>query len=315
MGATEATVDSCQAKVTEGSCGVPCRTINFFPSQAGRLPRIGKWAEIALVFYLNSLAEKIVLIAPAEFEIGKTQGPEDQDGDTCLLKSHNIPRLKRCRVKMNRKGRLEMHFDLYNAVEPYFKNRDGGQRQPQYEVIFYVKSPSECPQGFNSRGACKVPKAGWDGTSIWHWTMETSSRDEKGWSKDIEKGGFEVYNDHAKEWHQLEREQVSEEVAASFVKGDRDAAEVGGEELAEAGAYFQMARGACCCSGVEKINSQDECEAAIDELGLPRNPPWVGSAPTVPGGCSQSENGGMHWNTLPGEGAARSDISVICKKA
>lgn len=232
-GATNAT---CNAEHKSLPCGVKCRSINFFPGAVGRLPRIGKWAEMVLVFFLNNVAEGLELEAPEGFKIGKElQAREASDAaeNLCLLKNHNIPRLKRCRVVERCKGpqntlcREKAVFDLYNALEPMFKLGTGSAEessiQPQYEVHFYVKSPSSCEAGFNSHGACKVTDGAWD------WSLKTWNNEDDGYSSERERGGFEVYNDHAKEWRQAKYTEISPDQENEFLQGDIDIQEVNGD--------------------------------------------------------------------------------------
>jgi len=216
-----ATSTSCGADIKEVPCGVECSTINFFPGEPGRLPRIGKWAEILLVFYLDNNAAEMKLEAPKGFEIGKVDMPDGTK--QCMLKDHNIPRLKRCRIE-EKKGKMVAVFDLLNALEPRNSTRSGGTRQPQYEVRFYVKSPSECEGGFNERGACKGTPGRFD------WTMHIISSDYDSYTAEHEKAGFEVYNDHAKEWSPLPHTSSSALVEDEFLNGAMQEKELSGTE-------------------------------------------------------------------------------------
>jgi len=218
----EATVKTCKADVKEIPCGVECSMINFFPAESGRLPRIGKWNEIALVFFLNNVAEGMSLEAPEGFDIGRMAATKEQPYELCLLKDHNIPRLKRCRVDATKNGRVRATFDLYNALEPKFTTAEYGTYQPQYEIRFYVKTPATCEGGFNSRGACKTAPGAWD------WTLHTWNNEDNGYSLEHERAGFEVYNDHAREWHQVEHVQRPVEEETAFLSGKLDEAEMAG---------------------------------------------------------------------------------------
>jgi len=220
-----ATNETCNTESKRIPCGVKCRSINFFPGVAGRLPRIGKWAEIVMVFFINSVAEGLELEAPEGFQIGRMNGPNAAE-NLCLLKSHNIPRLKRCRIAkeckppQNTSCRDKAVFDLYNALEPTMRaSAEKSTIKQQYEVHFYVKSPSSCEGGFNSHGACRVTGGAWD-WSLKTWNNQWSS--DHGYSSEHERGGYEVYNDHAKEWHQAKYSEISAEQENDFIQGDID---------------------------------------------------------------------------------------------
>lgn len=207
---------SCNAEIKQMPCGVHCSSINFLPSAPGRLPRIGKWIEVVLVFFINNIVEGMTLVAPQGFEIGMQNG-------RCLIKDHNLPRLKRCRVS-EKKGRALAIFDLYNALEPKFPTQSGGTRQPQYEVRFYVKSPATCEGGFNRHtGACKVSAGEWD------WTLHTWSDEGDGFNQERERVAFNVYNDQAKDWHPFELASLTEEAEKEFLLGTKDIDEVIGD--------------------------------------------------------------------------------------
>merc|ERR1719326_1410580 len=140
----------------------------------------------------------------------------------CLIKEHNIPRLRRCRVK-NELGRSRAYFDLLNAIEQKFYTRDGkGQYYPQYEIHFYAKSPAKCLGGFNQHHACKTQPGEWDWTmSIWHDT-------DKGVIKEHERAGYEVYDEKAKEWQTKKHVPLTIEQENGFVQGDYGESEVSG---------------------------------------------------------------------------------------
>lgn len=176
---------SCEFPKLTMQCGVTCANMNFFPSVSGRLPRVGKWASLVLVFFITNNAEELVLEAPKGFEIGK------DNNDMCLIKDHNIPNLKRCRVTFE-KGIARATFDLYNPLEPTFATETGGLRQPKFEVHFWARSPSECDGGFDERaGYCK---------SQWVWTLHTVNNEDDSKSDEGLQASYYVFNDRATKW-------------------------------------------------------------------------------------------------------------------
>lgn len=223
--ALDASEETCNAQPSQIACGVSCSSMNFFPSEPGRLPRLGKWAEMLLLFYLSESAEGIKLVAPLGFDIGRMplQGQESSE-DACLLKDHNIPRLKRCSVNTSKEGRIVAHFELFNKIEPSFISRDKkGTHQPRYEIRFYIKSPPTCPQGISDRGHCKVLEREWD------WMLKTWSHHEGGLiERNQNTASFEVYDDYAKEWHMPDAQKLTEDDKKKWVARAIDDAEVSG---------------------------------------------------------------------------------------
>lgn len=190
--AKEATLESCGAAYEKVPCGITCDALNFLPAQAGRLPRIGKWTEMVIIFFLDDLAQGIKIDAPKGFDIGKTESTDGNDS-LCLLKSHNIPRLKRC-TTTTKDGSTTATFELLNAIEGIFVTKSGAIRQQKYEVVFWIKSPDECPGGFDEHGACKVPHGTWD------WKLRTWSQENGRSTVEEEAATFKVYNEQAKDW-------------------------------------------------------------------------------------------------------------------
>jgi len=183
-----ATIETCGLKEDDKKpCGISCRYVNFFPAN-GKLPRLGKWADIVLVMFLSVAAESFHLYAPKGFEIAKNED------DKCLLKSHNLPRLKECKVTTARDGRPMAIFSLWNPLENWYWNTEGEVYRPRYEVRFWAKSPATCGGGVDDAGACK------DSNDKWLWDV---------WFKDNEmdtteiqadnRGGYNVYDSRARE--------------------------------------------------------------------------------------------------------------------
>lgn len=143
------------------ACGIPCNYINFFPG-AGRLPRLGKWANILLVFALpEANADDLYLIAPPGFEIAS----EEKDSTKhCLLKSHNFPRLGGCIVETLDDGRMRATFQLLNPLEHAYVAGSGKKFKPKFEMSFWAKSPEKCQGGLDDAGACKDSDK-W----VWHF--------------------------------------------------------------------------------------------------------------------------------------------------
>eukprot|EP00427_Karlodinium_veneficum_P001057 CAMPEP_0169160298 /NCGR_PEP_ID=MMETSP1015-20121227/56374_1 /TAXON_ID=342587 /ORGANISM="Karlodinium micrum, Strain CCMP2283" /LENGTH=392 /DNA_ID=CAMNT_0009231953 /DNA_START=392 /DNA_END=1568 /DNA_ORIENTATION=+ len=80
----------------------------------------GKWADIVLVLSLVVRVDDLFLLAPPGFEIGKQEG-----SNQCLLKSHNLPRLKACIVDTADDGRMRATFQLLNPLEHRYKAVSG----------------------------------------------------------------------------------------------------------------------------------------------------------------------------------------------
>jgi len=193
----QATLKTCGAEHQKAPCGVYCDAVNFFPAQTGRLPRAGKWAEMVMVFFLDDLAQGLIINAPKGFEIGNMQSPDGGD-KMCLLSSHNIPRLKRCIVNVT-DDRYTMTIDLLNSLEGVFPTESGGTRRQKYEVVFWIKSPVDCLQGFDEHGACKVPQGSWN------WQLQIWSMENGGSTVVDDQSTFKVYNEHSteKDWIQV----------------------------------------------------------------------------------------------------------------
>jgi hypothetical protein len=208
--------EKCGAGVHKEQCGVECDQINFFPSGQGRLPRMGKWTEMVLVFFLSNLAESLVLEAPPGFDIGRKvvtieKGPAGKEVvDLCLLKEHNIPRLGRCRVVTDASGRVSLNFDLMNALEPNFISRDGGQWRPQYEVHFYTKPPSICQQGFVNEVCKDFMRA--------QWRLKSESDDGDSDTEGELRANFDVYSLKAKEWRTPKHMVLAPDAGEEFIE-------------------------------------------------------------------------------------------------
>lgn len=206
----EAALKTCSAEYKKVPCGVNCDRFNFFPSETGRLPRMGKWTEMVAVFFLDEIAEAVVLEAPEGFELGKQKGMvqnekgQQKEMELCLLKSHNLPRLKRCTVKQDG-GSSSMKFHLFNALEGFFTTRSGKTRRQMYEVRFWVKPPGQCPGGFDEKGVCKVAD------DVWHWKLHSWSNELGSNTVGDEDTTFKVYSDQAKDFAPVAAEKHDEE--------------------------------------------------------------------------------------------------------
>jgi len=208
----EATLNTCGAEYEKVPCGASCDDVNFFPAESGRLPRIGKWTEMVAVFFLDDIAEAITIEAPEGFQLGKMKGMVKSDAEfntlmednRCLLKSHNFPRFNHCNVTED-KGRPTMRFQLLNALEGVFADKSGKSRRQMYEVKFWVKTPGECPGGFNEKGVCQVPQGSWD-WKLHSWSMELGST-----TVGEEDSSFNVYSEKAKAWSPLVPIELTEE--------------------------------------------------------------------------------------------------------
>jgi len=72
-----------------------------------------------------------------------------------------------------------------------------------------------------------------------------------------------------------------------------------------------------CPEGLE-ISSPEECELALEQLGIPAQPAWVSSYPELPRFCSVRENPTsdsperMHFNRSP-SGQGRQDLHPVCR--
>jgi len=210
--ATSATEESCGFAKKLEPCGIPCKYINFFPGD-GKLPRLGKWADIVLVLSLVVRVDDLFLLAPPGFEIGKQEG-----SNQCLLKSHNLPRLKACIVDTADDGRMRATFQLLNPLEHRYKAVSGDIYKPKFEIHFWAKSPSACDGGFDdTTGACKdSPK--W----IWHLFYNDQALENFGQldagseistvQKGDNMGVYNVYGPEAREssWEPLQPPHVAQ---------------------------------------------------------------------------------------------------------
>ena len=70
------------------------------------------------------------------------------------------------------------------------------------------------------------------------------------------------------------------------------------------------------CAESALLSSREECSAALEELGRCHDAVWSGESSVLPGACSYRPDycgtHDMHWNTLDGVGAGRSDLAPIC---
>eukprot|EP01052_Picozoa_sp_SAG31_P010504 SAG31_NODE_577_length_13952_cov_2.717121_1_plen_1031_part_10 len=84
--------------------------------------------------------------------------------------------------------------------------------------------------------------------------------------------------------------------------------------------YFQMPVGTCCCLPGENIETNDECHAAAQDLGLRHDVPLNELNPNGhPGYCSWRDRSNGQFNLLFAGGSqtnaqARSDLAPICKR-
>jgi hypothetical protein len=85
--------------------------------------------------------------------------------------------------------------------------------------------------------------------------------------------------------------------------------------------YYRKAQGSGCCKEGEQIQSFEDCQVAIDALGLKSPSKWKGKHTRIPGQCSWRGPGGhngsggenLHWNSVGGCGGKRRDLTPICK--
>jgi hypothetical protein len=83
-------------------------------------------------------------------------------------------------------------------------------------------------------------------------------------------------------------------------------------EIKPVGKYIKLDKNSICYEG-RQINSQEECQEAINELKLSNTLPWIGNDNMLPSGCSWKD-GKMHWNSVKGTGLPRVDLAPVCYK-
>lgn len=131
---------ACALQGEEDCNAEPCADLNFFPA-LDAIPTAGDWFQVAVVFYIEDLAEALQLTAPQGFEVASNSA------GACLLVEHNLPRLRNCTVQNMSKVLLSMR----NPLEP----RAPGKEEPkQYSLLFWVKHPKDCEGGVDSNGVC-----------------------------------------------------------------------------------------------------------------------------------------------------------------
>jgi len=77
-----------------------------------------------------------------------------------------------------------------------------------------------------------------------------------------------------------------------------------------------MPQGECCCPDDDKIETEEECEIAVNNEKPGTTMGWIGSDALIPGGCSikvwRDGSWHGHWNKVR-EGVQRRDMIPVCK--
>ena len=80
-----------------------------------------------------------------------------------------------------------------------------------------------------------------------------------------------------------------------------------------------MPQGSSGCRSDDRIETIENCNTAILQVGLKPNDEWIGSTTGIPSGCSwrvtsSTRDNGLHWNTQSSGTRGRSDMIPICDR-
>mmetsp|Transcript_42305 Transcript_42305/g.79214 ORF Transcript_42305/g.79214 Transcript_42305/m.79214 type:complete len:672 (-) Transcript_42305:57-2072(-) len=164
----------------------PCGKLNFVPYDWSKLPKLDTWIDMEMAFTLNDMAQVLQVSAPDMFQLGA-----DKTG-RCILKEHNLPRLKECVVSESTTSQSSMTFLFLNPLEGTFWLKDGSKKQISFKVRLWIKPPPACAKGLDSTGACIVDSGEWD------WVMKADFKDEGEEQMERLTGSFKVYDPKVK---------------------------------------------------------------------------------------------------------------------